>query len=180
LEWATIITIVLGSSFLGAVLTNVAGWLIKRSDRSSQATYLALNIAHLFEKYSYECLSISDEHDTARSSGGHAGSYITKILQFPKLPEFDYRVLDPKILDKIFDFPQQVCFASDSLASAFEFLDGEDAIEGGYKDCLKLAKESLNIADDVRQKYKLEKRSLEFENYSVRARINEKINNIKK
>lgn len=179
MEWPTIITIVLGSSFLGAVLTNVAGWLIKRSERSNQATYLALNIAHLLEKYSYECLSVTDDHDTAKSSDGHAGVYINKIPKFPKLPEFDYRVLDPKNLDKIFDFPQQVCFASDCITSAFEFLDGEDAVEEGYKSCLKLAQESLNIADNLRQKYKLKKRPLVFENYSVRVRISEKLKETK-
>lgn len=98
-----------------------------------------------------------------------------KIHNFPELPKFDYLVLAPDIIDEVFDFPQQVCFASECFTSSFDFLDGEDAIEEGYRSSLKLAQRSLDLADKIRNKYRLEKRKLKFGEYSVRTRISEKL-----
>ena len=178
LDWFTITTIVLGSSFLGAVLTNLAGWAIRRAERFRQANYLGLHLAYVFESFAYTCLSAVEDHDTAESSDGHAGGYIKKIPEFPRLPDFDYRDFDLSILDKVFDFPQQVSFAN--LLFEFEVLDGEDAVEEGYKSSLKLAQDSLSIADRIRSRYKLTKRALEFGDYSVRQRLKEKATRVKK
>ncbi|BCA79288.1 hypothetical protein [Desulfuromonas sp. AOP6] len=179
MDWSTIITIILGSSLLGAILTNISGWLVKRRERSNHATFVALNLAHLFEKYAYSCLSATEDHDTAESSGGYAGDYIQKILELPELPDYDYRVFDLPILDKVFDFPQQIGFAAKNLSFAFEVLDGEDAVREGYKSCLQLAREALVIADAIRGKYSLEKRQLKFGEYSVRERLREKLSKLK-
>jgi hypothetical protein len=180
LEWSTIVTIVLGSSFLGAVLTNLVAWQLKRTEHSSQATYLALNLAHIFEQFTYACLSAVEDHETAKSSKGCAGKYVTKLPEFPKLPDYDYRVFDLTILDKIFDFPQKIGFASESLSSAFEVMDDEDASKEGYRSCLELARESLSIADSIRKRYGLAERSLRFGEYSVRDRLDEESLKVKK
>jgi hypothetical protein len=110
-EWSTAITIILGSSVLGATLNHLVGWKQKNSDTKNQATFIALNLAHLFEQYAYSCLSAAEDHDTAVSSSGHAGTYINDILPFPDLSDYEYRVFDLGILDTVFDFPHQVSFA---------------------------------------------------------------------
>lgn len=175
LEWSAITTIVLGSSFLGAALTNLVGWVLKREERLRQTGYLGLNLAYAFEGFAYTCLSAVEDHDTAKSSNEHAGKYITKLPEFPKLPEFDYRDMDLSILDMVFDFPQQVVFANESLLFAFNVCgDPKDAVEEGYLSCLQLAQKSLLIADRTRQRYRLKKRVLRFGEYSVLERLNEK------
>ena len=175
MDWSTIITIVLGSSVLGAALNSLLGWLTKRADRTSQATYMALNLSHLFEKYAYVCLSALESHDAAEIFREEIGAYIKKVPDFPELPDYEYQVFDLVILDKVFDFPQQVNFAAESLSSAFEILDGQDALWEGYKSCLELASEALAIADEIRQRYRLKTRSLSFGRYSVRGRISERV-----
>ncbi|KAF0190204.1 MAG: hypothetical protein FD168_502 [Desulfobulbaceae bacterium] len=175
MDWPVIITIVLGSSLLGVILNNVLGWLIKRNERANHATFIALNLAHQFERYAYECLSVSEDHETAESSDGHAGVYINIIPKLHQLQDVDYRVFNLPILDKVFDFPQQIDFAQNSLSFAFEVLYGGDAVKEGYRSCLLLAREALTIADAIRGKYKLEKRQLKFGEYSVRDRLREKL-----
>lgn len=175
MDWTSIITIVLGSGLLSAALNNVAAWWLKRSERTNQATFIALNIAHQLEQYAYDCLSAAFDHDNAESSHEHVGSYIRHIPDFPELPTEDYRVFNLELLDEIMDFRKQVIFANESLDSAFEHLDGQDAIAEGYKSTLKLARESLKIADSVRSTYKLKKRKLEFAGYSVRRQLMEKL-----
>lgn len=86
MEWSTAVTIILGSSVLGAALNHLVGWKQKNSDTKNQATFIALNLAHLFEQYAYSCLSAAEDHDTAESSGGHARTYIKDIPPFPDLP----------------------------------------------------------------------------------------------
>ena len=178
MDWSAIITIVLGSSFLGAVLNNFAGWWLKRIEATNQATYLALNLAHLLEQYAYDCLSAADDQDNAESSDGNIGAYINKLPILPQLPKEDYRVFDLALLDNIFDFEKQVVFANESLDFAFHVIDGEDAVSEGYKSCLKLARDSLQIADAVRARYRLKNRSLEFGGYSVRKRLQEKLTKV--
>lgn len=140
---------------------------------------MALNLAHLFEKYAYVCLSAVESHDNAESSGEQVGAYIKKVPDFPELPDYEYQVFDLVLLDKVFDFPQQINFAAEGLSSAFEVLDGEDALCEGCMSCLKLASEALVIADEVRQRYKLKRRSLSFGRYSVRRQISEKVSKMK-
>ena len=175
MEWSTAITIILGSSVLGAALNNFVGWNQKKSDRTTQATFIALNLAHLFEQYSYACLSAAEHHDTAESSGGYAGTYIKDIPPFPDLPDYEYQVFDLGILDTVFDFPHQVSFAVEGFSFMFEVLDGEDALKEGYKRCLTLARQSLLVADSIRQRYNLKPRSMSFGDYSARKRITEKL-----
>jgi hypothetical protein len=179
LDWSAIITIVLGSSLLSAILNNFFVWLVKHTEESTHATFIALNLAHLFEKYAYACVSASEDHDTAESSDGHVGAYINNILELPELPNYEYRIFDLSILDKVFDFPQQINFAKKNLSFAFQVLDGEDAVKEGHKSCLLLAREALNISDSLRKKYDLEKRQLEFGEYSVRERLRESLAKMK-
>lgn len=175
MDWSTAITIILGSSVLSAFLNHFVSWHQKRAKRIKQATFIALDLAHFFERYSYACLAVAEEHESAEATDGYAGIYIKSIPAIPGLPEYDYQVFDLGLLDKVFDFPQQVVFAAESLSYAFESLDGEDALRLGYKHCLQLARNSLLLADEIRQRYNLTERSLCFGDYSVRQKINDKV-----
>ncbi len=180
MEWTAIFTIVLGSSFLGAILTNAVGWLRKHVESSNHARYLALHLAHIFEKYSYMCLSVVEDHDAAESSYGNVGKFLDRIPTFSDLPDFDYRVLDLELLDRILEFPQQVIFAGEDFSFSWVVMDRDDAIYIGYKSCVQLAQQSLQISDMVRKKYKLATRALKYGEYSVRERLNEKSSIIQK
>lgn len=178
MDWTAIIAIVLGSSVLGAVLNNLVNVLLRRIKRSNQATFIALNIAHQFEQYASDRLSDAFDHDNAESSNNQIGEYINSIPVLPHLPKEDYRVFDLTLLDSILDFQQQVHFANKSLSFARLVLDNEEALAEGYQSTLKLASESLRIADEVRQRYQLKKRLLEFGGYSVRKGLKEKLDHI--
>ena len=176
MDWSAIITIVLGSSLLGALLNSIAGYWIKRKESAYHATFIALNLAHLFEKYAEKCLSVSIDQEHVISSAGHIGAYINKIPEMASFPDYDYKLFDLALLDNVFDFRQQIEFAQKNLSFAIEILDGEEIAEQGYESCLQLAQTSLTIADAIRAKYNLEIRKLKFGNYySVRDQINEKL-----
>lgn len=180
MDWSTIVTIVLGSSLLGTLFNSIVGYWTKRKESNNHATFIALNIAHIFEKYAENCLSVSMDHENYKSSNGHIGDYIKKIPKLAKLPEYDYKVFDLPLLDEVFDFLQRIEFAQNNFSFAFEVLDGEEAVEEGNKSCLLLAQKALSIADKIRKKYKLQKRELKFgEFYSVRDEISTKLKNIK-
>jgi len=91
------------------------------------------------------------------------------------LPKSDYQVFDLTILDTVLDFPQQVSFANESVSFLFNVVDDEVAVKEAYESSLKLASKALSIADSIRQRYGLAKRSLRFGEYSVRDRLNEKL-----
>lgn len=171
MEWSAIATIVLGSSLLGAILNNVVGWWLKRSENSRNSKYISLSLAYIFEGFAYTCLSVIEDHDTAVSSSGFAGESLTRVPNFPALPEFDYQVLDLSILDTVLDFPQQVRFANEAISFLYEVADKDDGIKEAYMSSIKLATDALAIADRIRQRYCLTKRSLRFGDYSVRDRL---------
>ena len=180
MDWSTIFTIVLGSSFLGTILNTFVGWRLKRSENLKISNYIALKLAYLFEGFACKCLSAAEEHDLAISSNEHAGKYMTRVPEFSKLPEFDYQVFDLKLLDKVFDFPNQVIFANESISFLFDVAGMDEGSKEAYKNSLKLAKNSLEIADKIRSQYDFVQRSLSFGDYSVRDNIKERLKKFKK
>ena len=174
MDTSTVLTIILGSSLLSAVLTNVVSVLKSKNETKSRVNHVALNIAHMLEKYTYDCMSALDDHCNAKSSNGNIGDLLSKIPIFPELPDYDYKNFDLHLLDRIFDFQQQVIFASQSLSFSFDVLDGEEACDHGYDLCLKLAINSLCLADCIRKKYRFKYRDLSFGDYSIRDRLKEK------
>ena len=179
MEWSAIITIVLGSSLLGTILNSLVSWYLKRSENSKISNYIAFKLAYLFEKFACTCLSAAEEHDLAVSSNNNAGEYLISVPEFPTLPEFEYKFFDLNLLDIIFDFPDQVTFANESISFLFDVAGMDDGSKEAYESSLKLARNSLSIANKIRLRYKLGQRSLSFGNYSVRDKINERIKNIK-
>lgn len=180
MEWSTIVTIIFGSSLLGAILNNFVGLWLKRSDISRTSNYIALQLAYMFEGFSYACLSAVEDHDLAVDSRETSGKYLNRVPEFPPLPEFNYQVFDLSILDNVLDFPHQVRFANEAISFLFDVTDNDEAIKEAYKSSLTLASESLKIADKIRKQYNLTQRALKFGEYSVRERIAEKSKKLKK
>jgi len=174
MDWPTVITIVLGSSVLGAIINSIISLVFARRERDRHNCYIALILAHDFEQYAHHCFNIVCDDELHESSGGHAGKPLDYPPEPKKLPEENYRNFDIKLLDTIIEFPQKVAFAKDEVVFLFEVNNDEDAHETSCENTIKLASIALNIADRLRQKYSLPARDLKFGEFDLRKALNDK------
>ena len=175
MDWTATITIVLGSSVLGALLTNAVSWLTRKRDRSRRNGYLALTLAHSFEMYASACLDSISDHDAYYDSEGSAGKPVGKPPSAFSLPDESFRDFDLKLLDSVLAFPQIVIFATDEVLFTADVCGPEEAQEICYKNTVELANQAISIADKLRSFYRLSPRDLKFGEFDLRKALRNKL-----
>ena len=175
MDWPTIITIVLGSSVLGAAMTSLISWYSQKRERRRYNSFIALSLSHAFEKYAHSCLDIVSDDELYRSSGGHAGNPMGTPPKAFDLPEENFREFDINLLDSIFEFPQKVSFATDEVAFIASVVDDREAHGTSYKNTIELANNAISLADQLRNKYNLPKRPLRFGEFDLREELKKRM-----
>ncbi len=175
MDWPSVLTIILGSSFLGALLTNLSSWIVSSRQRKRHNQFLALTLAHTLEKYSYDCMTAVADHDLHQQSRGNAG----KALGYPpgarEIPGEPFKDFDLALLDAVLEFPQRVAFATEEVDSLAELVDDDEASAKSYQNTIKLASEAVALATRLRTCYGLKRRDLNFGEYDLRHFIDEKV-----
>lgn len=171
MNWPTILTIVFGSSVLSTAMTVSINWIYKKQERSRNNSYIALSLSHSFERYAHRCIGIVSDDQLYISSGGHAGNRMGMPPKPFDLPDDNFRDFDLYLLDRLFEFPQKVFFATDEVSFLAEVSDEEDARSTSAKNTIELAHIAITLADQLRKKYNLPKRTLKFGNYDLRKEL---------
>lgn len=175
MDWPSVITIILGSSLLGALLTNLSSWILSSRQRNRHNQFLALTLAHALEKYSYDCMNAIEDHDLHQQSGGHAGKTLGYPPEVMKLPDEQFRDFDLALLDAVLDFPQRIAFATEEIGFLADVADDDAVIEKSYQNTIRLASEAVALATRLRARYGLARPDLNFGEYDLRQLIDEKV-----
>jgi hypothetical protein len=175
MDWPSVLTIILGSSFLGALLTNLSSWIISSRQRKRHNQFLALTLAHTLEKYSYDCMNAVVEHDLHQQAGGHAGKAFGYPPDAMKIPDEPFKDFDLALLDASLDFPQRVAFATEEVKFLGNVVDDDVASATSCQNTIKLASEAVTLATRLRKHYGLARRDLNFGEYDLRQFIDEKV-----
>jgi hypothetical protein len=176
MDWPSVLTIILGSSLLGAILTNLSHWIGSSSQRKRHNQFLALTLAHALEKYSYDCMNAVVDHDLHQQSGGNAGKALGYPPEAMELPDETFKDFDLALLDAVLDFPQRVAFATEEVRFLGDVADDE-ASSKSCQNTIKLASEAVALATRLRMRYGLAHRDLNFGEYDLRQFIDEKVAN---
>ena len=177
MDWPSVLTIILGSSVLGAVLTSLTSWVVSSRQRKRHNQYLALTLAHALERYSYDCMNAVNDHDLYHQSGGNAGKALGYPPEVIKLPDEPFKDFDLVLLDAVLAFPQRVAFAREEVSNLADVADDDAASEKSYENTIKLANEAVVLAATLRAHYQLPHRDLNFGEYDLRKVIDEKVTN---
>jgi hypothetical protein len=140
--------------------------------KAKQASKIeALTIAISLEGYAITCADKLVDHDTATSSGGHAGSLLASLPDLPPLSVVAgfLRPGRESIANKIMTFPQEVRQADQLVSFWWDVVGDEDAMrQAAVYQVAQMGLQSLNLASEIRTEFNLPIRDLIFGEYDVR------------
>ena len=171
-----LITVFFGSGASFAILNIVWQWIKDKRERR----HFALQIAFQLEAYAIECEKAHSDNEDANNSDGSAGQSISELPRLGPLPSHDaFRLLDPKIVSRLYAFPQECLMAQRAADQIFEFVGQDEAIESVADSTLGMGMEALDIARTIRGKYGLGTRNLKFGEWSVEEYFEDKLQRMK-
>jgi hypothetical protein len=168
----TVITSSVVATICGAAINS---WMEYRKSKQS-ARFDALATAVALEGYAITCADMISDHNTATTSEGAAGSLLGSV---PALPQLSVVVgfLRPQkvsIANRIMVFPQEVRQADQSVAFWWDVVGDSDAMHQEAKiQVAKMGLQSLDLARDIREAFKLPRRNLIFGQYNIHQLLNE-------
>jgi hypothetical protein len=134
----------------------------KRAD-DKKLHYLSIRLMFLFDGYAETCVNELIDNENASGSDEQIGRSLTRLPEFPSLPEGDdYKLLDQKLLVEILGFPHRKQMAASSISTMIDFCDHDQIEEALIRKTTKLGTEALKLAEKIRVKYKLPNRDLMY------------------
>lgn len=162
MDTTTVVTVILGSSFLSAIFTWILNFLIKQREVKSHNRFIGLTLAKNLESYSWNCAEAVANYSLHSESDGSAGEDNVTIPEIFELPDENYRHFDVDILDEVYAFPLKVKSAERQAKFSFEVEGIEEAIWSTFEECIKLGMAANEIAKLIRKKYSLSTRPVAF------------------
>jgi hypothetical protein len=162
MNWQTIVSIVLGSGLLSAIFSNLLDRFLNAREAHRYNKFIALTLAHDLEAFSWRCAELVSDHDTYNQSDGHAGRRIGYPPEDFQIPDESFKGFDTSILDRVYRLPLSIRAAKGQIDFWHTVVGDDEATGSAYKETLRLGKEAIEIALEIRKKYKLLIRPIEF------------------
>lgn len=159
-----------GGVIIGASIGMGKDLLMVYLSRQKNATYLAVRISCLLDRYVAGCVEVVG--DNGFSYGQiKAGAYAEALVSTPALKiqdmDVDWKVLPSNLMYEILSFPNFIEEADAVISSAFDHANPPDLSEGFEErqdQYAKLGIKAASLAKKLRDKYKLPKH--EYENWN--------------
>ena len=168
----TVVTSALVATIAGAAINY---WLQSRKEKHV-TRFDALIAAISLEGYAISCADKLSDHDLAKSSEGHAGTYIGSLPELPKVSVVA-GFLKPKrakVADRLLFFPYEVRQADQVAAFLRDVTTDIDAVrETSAAQAAEMGLRALELASDTRKAFKLPQRSAVFGVFDVRKILEE-------
>ncbi|MDA7788101.1 hypothetical protein N8940_02595, partial [Sphingomonadaceae bacterium] len=133
--------------------------------RKKHASFLALRIAGVFEKFAEEALNVVEEadlHDASHGQEGDTPNGLPKIGKFPT--DYDgWKELPIGIVTNALDFSPSLRSSRESIRQCFSIVGHEEGTQKIEEQCLKHGNAALDIADSLRDTYDIPRRTLEWD-----------------
>lgn len=142
-------------------MATLIGWLkdekARRSVNQRAATYFALRIACMLDRYATECCNAILETKNHISSHGCIGSLHDRLPVFPDFPgDIEWKSVDPLLAMKILSFPNHVLEANRDIAFVNEVVsappDYDETFEESVKQCAQIGLEAWSLVKELKGK----------------------------
>jgi hypothetical protein len=154
MDWKTILTTVMGAGLVTTLLTQVWGSLSKQFENRRHATYLAIRIATILERFAIECAERIANRNMYDDYEGHAGSSSLRLPELASFPdEENWNTLQPRLLARVLTLPNEQTLAH----SAIDFWRDvdTDSLPTMFKEqCGKVGYIAWMLACDLREQYR--------------------------
>ncbi|MBF0325946.1 MAG: hypothetical protein HQL42_12870 [Alphaproteobacteria bacterium] len=154
-----ILLMVIGTGSFSAAVTALLAWLKDfRKDKAAtkrDASYLALRVAVVLERFSFDCAGYISDIETFSSSSGHAGAQramLPDLLPYPA--DLDWKVLDLGLAGRALSLPNEFELADRAIAFWFE-IDNECVPQACRDQCGICGLRAWELAAALRKKYGL-------------------------
>lgn len=166
--WQTFISVGLGSGFALGVTKFFFDWFKDWRDRRGKQQFFALRLASTLEGFAIRCARNVSSHQMHAEHDGNVGGPISGIKP-PQFPEnTPYELIDPSLVDAIFDFPQRCEMAEEAAYFWWDVVGDSDAYsEALEENTIEVGVLALLIARRLRTKYRLQSRNLTFGQWSI-------------
>jgi hypothetical protein len=155
-EWINIISAFGLGSVMGSVVTFFLGWLrewwTNKSQKKSEAAYLAMRLAVILEEFVIKCVYKS-WHDEADLNRGFVeiGYSLPPLSSYPH--DADWKSLDPKLAGRVLSFQNEITAAAASCefqgrCEGNEVASADETIVAGVN--------AWKLAQSLRKKYNLD------------------------
>jgi hypothetical protein len=153
----TIITLALGSSVVGSLVAQGFTSFRERQSSRRQASYLALRLATIFEKYAHDASGIISEMDDYENSGGQMGGYASELPKLSELPDEKerWRDLPVSFSSRVLGFEPYRQTVQGGIDNCFEIVGVPEGYAEIRAQCAKLGCRALDIARDLRLEFGL-------------------------
>ena len=161
MDWGTVLTTAASTGFATAIANQGLGWWREsRGEKHLQqrnATYLAIRLAVILEKFALDCTDTIADYDMYTSSGGHAGSAATKLPELSEYPdEDDWKLLNSGLLARTLTLRNEIILSSRSINFWYE-IDDECVPQECKQQTGKCGYIAWEIAEELRKAYSLGK-----------------------
>lgn len=172
--FSTVVTSALVATITGAAIN---AWLESRKE-NQVAKFDALSAAVSLEGYAITCAENLKDHGLAKSSDGHAGSFIANV---PDLPDLSVvagfiKPQKAKIAHMLMVFPQEVRQAKQVAAFLWDVTVDIDASRAAAVDqAARMGLHASELAKGIRRVFRLPKRDLVVGQIDVNKVLEENI-----
>jgi hypothetical protein len=151
----TVVSLALGSSVVGALVTQGATWLREGKTAKRETAYLALRIASVFERFAEDAAGFVGQINDF--TGGSAEGVSTDLPSLRALPDEKerWRDLDVFLTARIIGFEEKVRSRQGGIGNTWEHASPDDGIAEAKAFAILLATGALRLAGDVRKAYGL-------------------------
>jgi len=173
-----ILSTVITSSLVATITGATINAFLERQKARRNTRLDALTIAVALEGYAITCADKLENHITAVSSDGQAGSMLTGVPDLPQLSVVAGFIHPHKvsIADRILAFPQEVRQADQAAAFWWEVVGDGDAMRvEAVCQVAKIGLQSLDLAREIRTAFKLPCRNMIFGEYDVRKTLKKRL-----
>jgi len=151
----TVVSLALGSSVIGALVTQGAVWLREGRTAKRETAYLALRIASVFERFAEDAAEfVGGINDFASGSAEEVSTELPSLRALPDEKE-RWRDLDVFLTARIIGFEERVRSRQGGIGNTWEHASPEDGIAAAKAFAILLATGALRLAADVRKTYRL-------------------------
>lgn len=100
-------------------------------------------------------------------------SFVPDFAELPKSQHYDR--FDLTMLDRVYSIPDKIMLANGFVTHIANTQDHEDAYKYATKQAFQIASQCLDLATEIRVKYKLPVRLLVHEAYDIRKQLKREI-----
>jgi len=160
-----VVSLALGSSVVGSLITQMINLLRERRRNRREATYLALRLATIFEKFAEDAVSMISDMANYENSGGTAGEYSGEVPVLGNLPDErePWREIPIGLTSRVLGFEPYRRSVQAGIDSCFEMVGPDEGYPETRKQCVKLGRRALGIASDLRSRYRLPALEMEWD-----------------